>query len=214
MGRFWNLRTKLVTVLVLVLSGTFLLQTAIHQHNEQQLLLELEKVAQDIANDTGDLIAEQTESQLARLHEVAGRGPRLSDSVTPLPRFQGKAVRLIMQHGPSASRSATGARVRAPGPHQRGAIDSERRVVFVQLDPEYTRSLARTFQRSLEQYTEDSRVPTGNDLFLEVLRAVREAGVAPAAPTAVRTGNPSPETCPNGTWPGGWYRTMNNRTCC
>jgi len=57
MNRIWNFRTKLVAVLVLVLTGTFLLQTVIHKHNEKQLLSELEKVAQDIANDTSNLIA-------------------------------------------------------------------------------------------------------------------------------------------------------------
>ncbi len=57
MNRIWNFRTKLVAVLVLVLTGTFLLQTVIHEHNEKQLLSELEKVAQDIANDTSNLIA-------------------------------------------------------------------------------------------------------------------------------------------------------------
>ncbi len=56
MGRFWNLQTKLIGVLVLVLTGSFLLQTVIHEHNEQQLLMELEKVTLDIANETSDLI--------------------------------------------------------------------------------------------------------------------------------------------------------------
>ena len=90
MGRFWNFRTKLVAVLVLVLSGTFLLQTAIHEHNEQQLLRELEKVALDLANDTSEVIAQAL-----------------------VPRANPVKVRLVVQQEFAGRRSASG-RVRAP----------------------------------------------------------------------------------------------------
>ncbi len=56
MGRFWNLRTKLTGVLLLVFTGTYLLQSAIHAVNERQLISELEEATVDIANEAKRLV--------------------------------------------------------------------------------------------------------------------------------------------------------------
>ncbi len=137
MGRFWNLRTKLIAVLVLVLSGTFLLQTVIHDHNEQQLLQELEKVAQDIANDTSDLIAQQTETQLARLRNRLGHPIGIA--------LQGIRFTAIMR--PEATRRAD-SRARAPSGVQR--TPGRPRFVLV-ADPTFSAELARQLQLTLER---------------------------------------------------------------
>ena len=51
MGRFWNLKTKFVAFLVVILLGCFLVQMYVHSKNEQRLLDEVVQVSEAIAND-------------------------------------------------------------------------------------------------------------------------------------------------------------------
>ena len=149
MGRFWNFRTKLVAVLVLVLSGTFLLQTAIHEHNEQQLLRELEKVAFDLANDTSELIAQNWASR-----------------ETPAPKLT-----LVVWSDSSVGRRPSSGRARAPGGRSQARVTSKQiRFEFDQATidsgqvgarlraaPE---SLEEAVQLFIERFSKSSPVPT------------------------------------------------------
>ena len=110
MGRFWNLRTKLVGVLVLVLSGTFLLQSVIHDHNEKHLLAELERVVLDITNEAVELVRSElagpgTETQVYRFY-LSARSPdparsARSSARRPVGRERGtlfsREVRLVLE---------------------------------------------------------------------------------------------------------------------
>ena len=166
MGRFWNLRTKLVGVLVLVLSGTFLLQTVIHEHNETQLLAELEKVAQDIANDTSNLITRQIEQEIASIEP--GRAPRL-----PQPEMR---MIVTLRH---QGRPVGATRVRVPAGRSPGSGGDK--VVFLQVDQEYARRLAQRFRESADELR-GTRAPADPQQILErFVEALQDPASAPPA---------------------------------
>lgn len=185
MGRFWNLRTKLVAVLVLVLSGTFLLQTVIHEHNEQQLLGELEKVAQQIANDTSDLIATQFEAQFAELARD-GEAARAASRLFPAAGFH-----LVVSRDIPAGRRPEG-RVRAPAGRV-GGEGRSRQLVLLKLDATFMEELSRSMEMEMRQLRARSDRPTQEELFARLIGAIgayREASAPPVYPEPLE--DPSP----------------------
>jgi len=187
MGRVWNLRTKLVAVLVMVLSGTFLLQSVIHEHNEQQLLLELEKVALDIANDTGELIAEQTRAQLARLEMEAL--PRAAPAPSPHPAVAGagatgRTARFIFSE--SRRRPAGTSHTAIPGGAPDGSV-REHRYRVIEIDPSWMSEILRQWARDVAAAREVRAardVDAGELILLRLIQALRAGELSPPPPTA------------------------------
>ncbi|MFQ5654095.1 MAG: PAS domain-containing sensor histidine kinase [Planctomycetota bacterium] len=103
MDRFWNLRTKFVAVLVFLLTGSFLLQSVIHEFNKERLLGEVVEVSKDIANEVGDSLERLA---LSRQTRGARGGVRRVPSnqcvlVTIPSRTRGKGERKPSASGPT-----------------------------------------------------------------------------------------------------------------
>jgi len=181
MGRFWNLRTKLVAVLVVVLSGTFLLQSVIHEHNEQQLLLELEKVALDIANETGALIAEHTRTQLARLGAGEVRSVALPaaapEGTKSPPRNIVFARYVVSQQPPGEGRPAT-TRARASGERSTATVRARSEQIVIFVDQAFIEEFANTALRMDLRHASERREDP-QEVIAKFLRSMQGGELSP-----------------------------------
>lgn len=73
MNRIWNLQTKIVALVLLLLVGSFLLQGVAHNYGKQRLFKEVDMVAQDLTNEVIN-------------HFVAAIESKGKALTTPLPR--------------------------------------------------------------------------------------------------------------------------------
>ncbi len=134
MGRFWNLQTKFVGVLVLILLGSFTVQKYVQAINEERLLDEVIVISRDFA----DLVSRQVE-QLdlpLRASQAASAVPPASPRVERVTRearlaivARGKVVGQIRLR-----KSVPASRLPAPSPEQRQAFEKFRNMDVDQLN--------------------------------------------------------------------------------
>ncbi|MCI0651154.1 MAG: ATP-binding protein [Planctomycetes bacterium] len=94
MGRFWNLQTKFMAVIVLLLLGSFVAQSVVHHANEERLLSAVTEICEALANEVTERI--ETREAVERTETMQ---PQQASVAPETPRSHGRRLQLVHAGG-------------------------------------------------------------------------------------------------------------------